>query len=241
MQHRVTPPLTRPRPGQSAGRRASSRGRSTARPAGDHSRLTPSARTRTDCPLWLNIASSSAVVHGTCDRSKCRSRAGNLSRLMGYKVSSWVNFGVVLGPVAGALVGLLFVAVSVRANELAASRSLTRAAQTLLLLGTSIVVALALVAPQPDVALGLELLGWAILSAALMVGLNRRAGDQSADRAARYVERFAPNTATSALLAIAGATFLAKHGGGLYWLLPAIGLSLLSGLISAWLFLIPDS
>jgi hypothetical protein len=152
-----------------------------------------------------------------------------------------VNFGVVLGPVAGALVGLLFVAVSIRVNELAASRSLARAAQTLTLFGTSIVVALILVAPQPDAALGLELIGWAFLSAALMVALDRRGHDKSTARAAIYVQRFAPNTVTSGLLLIAGATFLVKHGGGLYWVLPAVGLSLVSGLISAWLFLLPES
>jgi hypothetical protein len=165
---------------------------------------------------------------------------GQSVALMGYKLSVWVNFGIVLGPVAGALVGLLFVAVSIRASALAASHSLARAAQTLALLGTSIIVALVLVAPQPDAAVGLELLGWAILSAVLMVALDRRGHDQSTQRGARYVQRFAPNTVTSGLLAIAGATFLAKHGGGLYWLLPAVGLSIVSGVISAWLFLIPD-
>jgi len=62
-----------------------------------------------------------------------------------------------------------------------------------------------LVAPQPDLALGLELLGWTIVSAAIMLILDRRAGHQATERAARYVERFSPNTLTSRLLAIAAA------------------------------------
>src|SRR5262245_45347513 len=86
---------------------------------------------------------------------------------------------------------------------------------------TSVVVALVLVAPQSDMALGLELLGWAFLSGALYLVLDRRAGRRSTNRAAR-VQRFSPNVTTSAFLAIAGATFLAKHGGGLYWLLPTL-------------------
>ncbi len=161
---------------------------------------------------------------------------------VGYKVSSWVNFGLVVGPVGGALVGLLFVAASIRASALSASLSLSsRAAQTLVLFTASVVVALVVVAPQPDTAIGLELVGWALVSAALSFILDRRAGHGSTDRAARFVERFSPNGLTSLCLAISGATFLAKHGGGLYWLLPAVAGSLLGGVTSAWLFLISDS
>ena len=160
---------------------------------------------------------------------------------MGYEVSHWVNFGVAIASVAGALTGLLFVAASIRSNALSTSANLRfRAAQTLLLFTTATVVAIALVAPQPDVPLGLELLGWAVLSAAFMLVLDRRAGHGTEERATRFVERFSPNAATSILLAVAGATFLAKVGGGLYWLLPAVAASLLGGLISAWLFLIPE-
>jgi hypothetical protein len=45
---------------------------------------------------------------------------------------------------------------------------------------------------------------------------------------------------TSILLAIAGGTFLAKHGRGLYWLLPTVAVSLLGGVLNAWVFLISD-
>jgi len=158
---------------------------------------------------------------------------------LGYKVSGWENFGVAVAGVGGALVGLLFVAVSVRSTVVSGSRSLSsRAAQTLVLFMTSVVVALILVAPQPHTALGLELVGWAVLSGALMLVLDRRAGHGSSSRAARFVERFSPNTITSVLPAITGATFLAKHGGGLYWLLPTIAASLFGGVINAWFFLI---
>jgi len=62
---------------------------------------------------------------------------------------------------AGALTGLLFVAVSVKSATLAASRSLSsRAAQTLVLFMTSVLIAVLLVAPQPPPALGWELLAW---------------------------------------------------------------------------------
>jgi hypothetical protein len=136
---------------------------------------------------------------------------------------------------------LLFVAVSIRISTGSTSSNLRfRAAQTLVLFTTATVVAVPLVAPQPDVPLGLELIGWAVVSAILVLVLDRRAGHGSEERATRFVERFSPNGATSTLLAVAGATFLAKAGGGLYWLLPALPASLLGGLISAWLFLMPE-
>lgn len=170
---------------------------------------------------------------GHADRAVCAR--------MGYEVSDWANFGVAIASVAGALTGLLFVAASIRSSALSTSPNLRfRAAQTLVLFTTATVVAVVLVAPQPDVPLGLELLGWAVASAMLMLVLDRRAGHHAEERATRFVERFSPNAATSALLAVAGATFLAKAGGGLYWLLPTVAASLLGGLISAWLFLIPE-
>jgi hypothetical protein len=160
---------------------------------------------------------------------------------MGYTVAAWESFGVAVAGCAGALVGLLFVAASIRSSALSASLSLSsRAAETLVLFMTSVVVALLLVAPQPDTVLGIELLAWALLSAALYVLLDRRAG-RSTQRAARFVERFSPNITTSLFLATAGGTFLARHGGGLFWLLPTTAGSLVGGVINAWFFLISES
>lgn len=62
---------------------------------------------------------------------------------MGYTTALWHSFGEALAAVAGALMGLLFVAVSVKSDVLAASVSLrSRAAQTLVLFGTSVFIAL---------------------------------------------------------------------------------------------------
>ena len=65
---------------------------------------------------------------------------------MGYATAMWLGFGEALAAVAGALAGLLFVAVSVNSAALAASRSLSsRAAQTLVLFMTSVLAAVLLV------------------------------------------------------------------------------------------------
>jgi hypothetical protein len=78
---------------------------------------------------------------------------------MGYMPSAWGGRGEALAAVAGALTGLLFVALSVKGAALSQSRPLaSRAAQTLVLFMTSVIIALMLVAPQPATAVGAELL-----------------------------------------------------------------------------------
>ena len=158
---------------------------------------------------------------------------------MGYATAMWLGFGEALAAVAGALTGLLFVALSVKGNVLAASRTLSsRAAQTLVLFMTSVLMAILLVAPQPPAALGWELLAVAVVSGTALLVLDRRAGHATGPGAARFIERFSPNTITAVLVGVAGVTFLLKAGGGLYWLIPAAVTSIVGGVVNAWLFLV---
>jgi modulator of FtsH protease len=151
----------------------------------------------------------------------------------------WHDFGVTIGGLAGALTGLLFVAVSINSDTLAKSLSLrSRAAQTLVLFMTPVLAAIFLVAPQPGDALGGELVALAAASGATLFVLGRRGGHDETSRVARYIERASPNSITSVLFGIAGITFLASAGGGLYWLIPAVVTGLAGGVINAWLFLV---
>jgi hypothetical protein len=160
-------------------------------------------------------------------------------RPVGYTTAAWLGFGEAVAAAAGALTGLLFVALSVKGDTLATSLSLrSRAAQTLVLFLTSLLVALLLVAPQPTAALGSELLAVAAASGVALLILDRRAGHDTSQGVARYIERFSPNTVTAVLVGVAGLTLLLMAGGGLYWLIPATVAGLVGGVINAWLFLV---
>jgi len=78
----------------------------------------------------------------------------------------------------------------------------------------------------------------AVVSGTVLLVLDRRAGHSADQGVARYIERFSPNMITSVLVGVAGLTFLAGTGGGLYWLIPAVVASLLGGVVNAWLFLV---
>ena len=158
---------------------------------------------------------------------------------MGYSTVQWASFGEALAAVAGALTGLLFVALSVNSGALAASGSLrARATQTLVLFVISVLVAVLLVAPQPAAALGAELLAVAVVSGTCLLILDRRAGHGRNQEVARDIERFSPNALTTVLVGVAGLTLLVKAGGGLYWLIPAAMASLADGVVNAWRFLV---
>jgi hypothetical protein len=158
---------------------------------------------------------------------------------MGYMPAAWATFAGTLGAVAGALTGLLFVAVSVKASALSKSPALrNRAAQTLVLFMTSALIAVVVAAPQPSAAIGWQLLALAVLSGAALLVLDQRAGHAREPGVARYVEQFSPNTITAILIGVAGVTVVVRAGGGMYWLIPAVAASLIGGVVNAWLFLV---
>ena len=84
---------------------------------------------------------------------------------MGYVPAACATFGGALAAIAGALTGLLFVALSVRGTALSKSPALrSRAAQTLVLFIMPVVIAVVVAAPQPSTAVGWQLLALAVLS-----------------------------------------------------------------------------
>ena len=148
----------------------------------------------------------------------------------------WDTFAVVIGGAAGALIGALFVSVSIRIDIISASPDFrNRGAATLSLFGAVLLVAILLVVPdQKAWELGAELL---VLGASLGGGLwwfNRRASAApSAQPIARILASVSPDTITTILLVAAGALLLAGVDDGVYVVIPAVIAAITGGVASA--------
>ena len=162
-------------------------------------------------------------------------------------IQDWSNFGQVVGASSGALVGLLFVAVSFNRDRIAHNRSLrASASQTLVLFMLPLVASIVLLTPrQPHWVLGIELIALAVVGglSLTIVGRGKKTSStEELSRLAQLLDHSSANLLTTLLILVAGVTFLAGHGGSLYWLLPAVVFALVSGTLHAWWFLMesPD-
>jgi hypothetical protein len=126
-------------------------------------------------------------------------------------LEAWDSFAGISGTAAAALTRLLFVAVSIRIAYIAKSQELrNRAAQTLSLFGTVLIVSLLIAIPrQAYRLLGAELVVLAVLTGAGLYILDLRAkGDRSNQAIAPVLEAVTPTTVTSLLLLAAGIVLL---------------------------------
>jgi hypothetical protein len=155
-------------------------------------------------------------------------------------LQAWETFAGISGAAAAALTGLLFVAVSIRIAYIAKSQELrNRAAQTLSLFGTVLIVSLLIAIPrQAYPTLGAELIVLALITGAGLYILDLRAkGDRSNQAIAPVLEAVTPTTVTSLLLLAAGIVLAFGVPAGLYVLVVPVLIALVSGIVSAWLLL----
>ena len=153
-------------------------------------------------------------------------------------MESWYTFAVISGGVGGALLGLIFVAVSIRIDVIAASIELrNRAAQTLGLFLVPVLVALALSLPD-QTPVSVEIAFVAVAVAVVLQLLDRRARtERSGDRVARLLDVGAPRLVTCIILLVGALLAITGLALGLYLVAAAVTIALLGGVISAWLFL----
>ena len=158
-----------------------------------------------------------------------------------YLASAWSGFGEAVATAAAALAGLLFIAVSINLKQILEVASLpTRAAQTLIMFVTPLIVALLVITPgQARIALAIEFMatGLVIGGVQLYLDLTAEKGDE-VTLWRRMIGAVFPAAFSSGCLVLAGATLAAQVGGGLYWLVPSVLAAIIFGLINVWVLLV---
>ena len=158
----------------------------------------------------------------------------------GYDPAVWHDFGVGLVGASAALLGLVFVVVSLHLKAVVTDSVLRRRAEiTLGLFATALVASAALLIPgQTRQALGIELMPIALayisLSTLATVRATRSSRGVSRDRLTRYV--FGE---TSAGLIFVGGLGLVIHAlGGAYLVAAGIVFGLLSSMLAIWVLFV---
>jgi hypothetical protein len=93
-------------------------------------------------------------------------------------------------------------------------------------------------------ALSTELAAVALFAGGVLLTIGRakrRATTSEPSRIARLLDRRETNVITTLFILIAGVSHLIGHGGGLYWVVPAVLFALLGGVFNAWIFLIEQT
>ncbi|WP_155375143.1 hypothetical protein [Catellatospora vulcania] len=156
-------------------------------------------------------------------------------------MAEWANFGIVAGAAAATLVGLLFVAVTLRVNTVVTTSDLRyRAAQTLALFITVLLISLLLVVPgQPLRLVGVELVIVAVAAGAAMAVFDRLASRATEPSVlARTLGVISLNATAVLLIALSGAIAAAGQRWGIYLLVPGVVAALVCGVVNAWLLLV---
>jgi hypothetical protein len=157
-----------------------------------------------------------------------------------YDPAGFEAFFTAVTGAAAALAGLLFVAISINLERILKVAGLpARAAETLaMLLFVVVSSALALV-PQPDAALGIELLVMTLPLAWIALRGTLRYQRENPENPLMWATSRVASTGIALLPgAFAGVSLAAHWGGGLYWLVATALLGIASAVFSAWVLLV---
>ena|SRR5437867_9624663 len=163
-----------------------------------------------------------------------------------YEPAHWTDFALAQLGASAALLGLVFVGLSINLKDVIGSRQLVnRAVEAVIALGSVLVASTALLIPQQSRgALSAELITIAtvvlVATFRLQIGAADQVvapGEQGPPRASIVVRRFL-GLGAPVLLALAGVTLAACAGGGLYWWPGAIVVAYLGALTNAWVLMI---
>ena len=165
---------------------------------------------------------------------------------MAYRIGEWGDFALAQLGASAALLGLVFVGISINLRDIIGSGQLVhRAAEAVILLGSVLATATVVLIPgqRKDVlSTELILLGAALF--AIVLFLQRDAVTQPTDPGrpgpprGSLASRRAFGLGAAALIAVAGISLAAAGGGGLYWWPAAVLVAYIGALTNAWILLV---
>jgi modulator of FtsH protease len=162
-----------------------------------------------------------------------------------YSVKAWSEFALGHLGASAALLGLVFVSVSINLAAIMRSGQLiNRAGETVVLLGGVLLMSTAVLIPDEPDATGAALIALGIVLCVAVAGLQqgprgaKAAATQSGTPMFAVVMRRVSGLGAATFAVVAGVSLLATGGGGLYWWAAAVALSYFGALTGAWVLLI---
>jgi len=154
-----------------------------------------------------------------------------------YTPADWTGFFVAETGAAAALTGLVIVAMSINLAMLVQDKTLSsRAGETVsLLAGLLVFSTFAIVPGQPDWVLGCEILATGLVVWIGTTIMSARGGRHPKEPP---LLRECITHGASIPVVVAGISLLAHTGGGLYWLVPAVVMALVGGVLNTWVLLV---
>jgi hypothetical protein len=159
----------------------------------------------------------------------------------GYSTANWSAVFAAITSASAALTGLLFVALSINLTHVIKGRGLIgRAVEVLVLLTAVLIVSTLLLMPgQQIVATATEVLGVAVLEAAVLVYIHVRAPRRVLGvTPAMFTMRVTGAQSGPVFMIVGALSLLGQNGGGLYWVVPALLASMVAAIIGAWVMLV---
>ena len=173
--------------------------------------------------------------------SSAAPRAYDRGVSVAYDPEQWHDLFVAVAGASAALLGLLFVAVSINLGRILGFEGLPeRALETLmLLLGVLLVSIVGLMPNQSHVALGVELLVIATTMIVIAVRLPILTGDASGREELTWkLSRWSVRVAAVGPLWLGGLLELLAIGGALYWVTAGVAFAIVGAVASAWVLLV---